>query len=89
MWIARTAPLHGRVSPKLCGGTERIGSFPTEQLVHQGHDAALFAGSDPRTSGELARSRCTQDKKVRGATRDRQSFSGDVEHLMQLAEVGA
>jgi hypothetical protein len=38
MRIAQIAPLHERVPPKFYGGTERVVSFLTEELVRQGHD---------------------------------------------------
>jgi glycosyltransferase involved in cell wall biosynthesis len=53
MRIAQIAPLQERVPPKLYGGTERIVSYLTEELVHQGHDVTLFASGDSKTSAEL------------------------------------
>ena len=53
MRIAQIAPLHERVPPKLYGGTERVVSFLTEELVRQGHDVTLFASGDSRTSAKL------------------------------------
>jgi glycosyltransferase involved in cell wall biosynthesis len=41
MRIAQIAPLHERVPPRLYGGTERVVSFLTEELVRQGHDVTL------------------------------------------------
>ena len=35
------------------GGTERIVSYLTEELVRQGHDVTLFASGDSITSAEL------------------------------------
>ena len=49
--IAQIAPLHERVPPKLYGGTERVVSFLTEELVRQGHDVTLFAAQG--RAGEL------------------------------------
>ena len=46
MRIAQIAPLIESVPPKLYGGTERIVSYLTEELVRQGHDVALFASGD-------------------------------------------
>jgi glycosyltransferase involved in cell wall biosynthesis len=54
MKIAQIAPLHEAVPPKLYGGTERIVSFLTEELVELGHDVTLFASGDSITSAELA-----------------------------------
>src|SRR5215831_11881049 len=53
MRIAQIAPLFERVPPKLYGGTERIVSYLTEELVHQGHDVTLFASGDSKTSAKL------------------------------------
>ncbi|RYF02887.1 MAG: glycosyltransferase family 4 protein, partial [Deltaproteobacteria bacterium] len=41
MRIAQIAPLHEAVPPKLYGGTERVVSFLTEELVAMGHDVTL------------------------------------------------
>ena len=53
MRIAQIAPLIAAVPPRLYGGTERIVSYLTEELVRQGHDVALFASADSRTAAKL------------------------------------
>jgi glycosyltransferase involved in cell wall biosynthesis len=53
MKIALVAPLYERVPPLLYGGTERIVSYLTEELVAQGHDVTLFASGDSVTRAEL------------------------------------
>lgn len=53
MKIAQIAPLAESVPPKLYGGTERIVSYLTEQLVALGHDVTLFASGDSVTAAEL------------------------------------
>jgi glycosyltransferase involved in cell wall biosynthesis len=53
MRIAQIAPLDESVPPKLYGGTERIVSYLTEELVAQGHDVTLFASGDSQTSARL------------------------------------
>ncbi len=53
MRIAQIAPLHEAVPPKLYGGTERVVSFLTEELVAQGHDVTLFASGDSVTTAKL------------------------------------
>ena len=53
MRIAQVAPLHERVPPKLYGGTERIVSYLTEELVRLGHDVTLFASGDSLTRARL------------------------------------
>lgn len=53
MKIAQVAPLYESVPPKLYGGTERVVSYLTEELVRQGHDVTLFASGDSVTSAKL------------------------------------
>jgi glycosyltransferase involved in cell wall biosynthesis len=53
MKIAQVAPLIESVPPQLYGGTERIVSFLTEELVALGHEVTLFASGDSRTSARL------------------------------------
>ncbi len=53
MRIAQVAPLFESVPPKLYGGTERVLSYLTEELVRQGHDVTLFASGDSETSARL------------------------------------
>ncbi len=53
MRIAQVAPLYECVPPKLYGGTERIVSYLTEELVRHGHDVTLFASGDSLTNANL------------------------------------
>src|SRR5206468_9383351 len=53
MKIAQIAPLAESVPPKLYGGTERVVSYLTEELVRLGHDVTLFASGDSETSAKL------------------------------------
>jgi glycosyltransferase involved in cell wall biosynthesis len=53
MRIAQVAPLYESVPPKLYGGTERVVSYLTEELVRQGHDVTLFASGDSLTEARL------------------------------------
>lgn len=53
MKIAQVAPLYEAVPPKLYGGTERIVSFLTEELIKQGHEVTLFASGDSITKATL------------------------------------
>ena len=53
MRIAILAPPYLPVPPKQYGGTERIVSLLTEELVNRGHDVTLFASSDSVTSAKL------------------------------------
>lgn len=51
--IAQVAPLYESVPPKFYGGTERVVSFLTEELVLQGHEVTLFASGDSVTTARL------------------------------------
>ena len=53
MRIAQISPLFEAVPPKLYGGTERVVSFLTEELVAMGHDVTLFASGDSVTAARL------------------------------------
>jgi glycosyltransferase involved in cell wall biosynthesis len=53
MKIAQIAPLVESVPPTLYGGTERVVSWLTEELVRQGHDVTLFASGDSVTQATL------------------------------------
>jgi glycosyltransferase involved in cell wall biosynthesis len=53
MKIAQVAPLYESVPPRLYGGTERVVSYLTEELVRQGHDVTLFASGDSTTAAQL------------------------------------
>jgi glycosyltransferase involved in cell wall biosynthesis len=54
MKIGQVAPLMESVPPRLYGGTERIVSYLTEELVRMGHEVTLFAAGDSITSAQLA-----------------------------------
>lgn len=53
MKIAQIAPLYESVPPKFYGGTERVVSYLTEELVRQGHEVTLFASGDSITAARL------------------------------------
>jgi len=69
MKIAQIAPLIESVPPRLYGGTERIVSYLTEELVRLGHDVTLFASEDSITSAELAPC-CTRALRLDPIVRD-------------------
>lgn len=54
MKIAQVAPLRESVPPQHHGGTERVVSYLTEELVRLGHDVTLFASGDSSTSAALS-----------------------------------
>jgi glycosyltransferase involved in cell wall biosynthesis len=53
MKIAQVAPLYESVPPKFYGGTERVVSYLTDELVQQGHEVILFASGDSVTRAKL------------------------------------
>jgi glycosyltransferase involved in cell wall biosynthesis len=53
MRIAQVAPPFESVPPARYGGTERVVSTLTEELVRRGHDVTLFASGDSRTCARL------------------------------------
>jgi glycosyltransferase involved in cell wall biosynthesis len=53
MKIAQVSPLYESVPPEQYGGTERVVSYLTEELVRMGHEVTLFASGDSITSAEL------------------------------------
>jgi len=59
MKIAQIAPLIESVPPRFYGGSERVVSYLTEELVSQGHDVTLFASGDSITAANLVPC-CTQ-----------------------------
>ena len=81
MRIAQVAPLTEAVPPKLYGGTERVVSWLTEELVALGHDVTLFASGDSQTSAKLE---ATWPKALRldGAVRDPNAL-----HVVMLENV--
>src|SRR5260370_38617928 len=52
MRIAQVSPLYESCPPRLYGGTERVVSYLTEELVRQGHEVTLFASGDTRTAAK-------------------------------------
>jgi glycosyltransferase involved in cell wall biosynthesis len=63
--IAQVAPLYERIPPKLYGGTERVVSYITEELVRRGHQVTLFASGDSQTGAKLAPG-CPQSLRLAG-----------------------
>lgn len=81
MRIAQVAPLYERVPPLYYGGTERIVSYLTEELIKQGHDVTLFASGDSITKGRLI-SPCERSLRLDPACVDRLAY-----HVLQLEQV--
>src|ERR1700719_2867843 len=53
MKVAQIAPLMESVPPRLYGGTDRIVSYLTDELVRLGHEVTLFASADSITAANL------------------------------------
>jgi glycosyltransferase involved in cell wall biosynthesis len=79
--IAQVAPLTESVPPRLYGGTERVVSFLTEELVRMGHEVTLFASGDSQTSARLA-APCPEALRLKGACLDPLA-----PHLLMLEQV--
>jgi len=83
MRIAQVAPLSESVPPKLYGGTERVVSFLTDQLVDLGHEVTLFASADSSTAATLA-PMWPEALRLQGTCRDHLA-----PHLLMLEKVVA
>ena len=81
MKIAQVSPLYESVPPKLYGGTERVVSYLTEELVAQGHDVTLFASGDSVTDAHLVAS-CPRALRL-----DQQIVDPIPHHIVQLEKV--
>ncbi|HVV93311.1 MAG TPA: glycosyltransferase family 4 protein [Hyphomicrobiales bacterium] len=81
MRIAQVAPLTEAVPPKLYGGTERVISWLTEELVALGHHVTLFASGDSRTSATLV-PMWPKALRLDGSVRDPMAL-----HMAMLEEV--
>lgn len=53
--IAVLSPIVERVPPPGYGGTEKIVSLVTDELVRRGHDVTLYASGDSKTKAKLVR----------------------------------
>jgi glycosyltransferase involved in cell wall biosynthesis len=69
MKIAQIAPLMESIPPRLYGGSERIASYLTEELVAQGHDVTLFASANSMTRARLVPC-CAQSLRLNPNVRD-------------------
>ena len=75
------APLYEPVPPRLYGGTERVVSTLTEELVAQGHDVTLFASGDSVTDARLV------PVTPRALRLDRSCRDPLAHHVLQLEHV--
>jgi glycosyltransferase involved in cell wall biosynthesis len=81
MHIAQIAPLTEAIPPKLYGGTERVVSWLTEELIALGHDVTLFASGDSTTSAKLE-AMWPRALRLDGSVRDPNAL-----HMMMLERV--
>ena len=81
MRIAQVAPLYESVPPKYYGGTERIASYLTEELVRQGHDVTLFASGDSVTKARFV-SGCRRSLRL-----DKHCVDQMAHHVVMLEQV--
>lgn len=79
--IAQIAPLYESVPPRLYGGTERVVSYITEELVQRGHEVTLFAAGNSDTRANLVPG-CEQALRLEGKPE-----LGSSLQLAMLAEV--
>src|SRR5690348_8083160 len=79
--IAQVAPLYESVPPTLYGGTERVVSYLTEELVRQGHAVTLFASGDSVTEAELI-APCRHSLRL-----DKACVDSLAPHLLMLEQV--
>ncbi len=81
MHIAQVAPLTEAIPPKLYGGTERVVSWLTEELIGLGHEVTLFASGDSVTSARLEAA-WPRALRLDGAVRDPNAL-----HMLMLERV--
>lgn len=81
MRIAQVAPLYESVPPKYYGGTERVVSYLTEELVRQGHEVTLFASGDSVTQARLI-APCSRALRLDKACIDRMAH-----HIVMLEQI--
>jgi glycosyltransferase involved in cell wall biosynthesis len=81
MKIAQVAPLYESVPPKLYGGTERVVSYLTEELVRQGHQVTLFASGDSVTQARLEEA-CSRSLRL-----DQECVDQLAHHIVLLEQV--
>jgi glycosyltransferase involved in cell wall biosynthesis len=81
MKIAQVSPLYESVPPRTYGGTERVVSYLTEELVAQGHEVTLFASGDSVTAAQLIAPR------KRALRLDNDVFDPLAHHYVMLEEV--
>lgn len=85
MRIAQVAPLIESVPPEAYGGTERVVSYLTEELVRRGHEVTLFASGDSSTRARLV---STCPRALRSDANCRDPFARQIvllEHVYRMS----
>lgn len=80
MKIAQIAPIVERIPPRKYGGTERVISALTEELVRRGHDVTLFASGDSITGATLS-SICPRSLREAGIIGEREKNGWTLRHI--------
>ena len=86
MRIAQVAPLFESVPPKHYGGSERVVSWLTEELVALGHEVTLFATGDSRTSARLVPVRPFAERFARNFEKNNAPYARMIELVRRRAE---
>jgi glycosyltransferase involved in cell wall biosynthesis len=81
MKIAQVSPLYESVPPRGYGGTERVVSYLTEELVREGHDVTLFASGDSVTQAKLV-APCERPLRLDSKCGDQMAL-----HILMLEQV--
>jgi len=81
MHIAQVAPLTEAIPPRLYGGTERVVSWLTEELIALGHEVTFYASGDSVTSARLE-AVWPRALRLDGSVRDPQAL-----HMLMLERV--
>ena len=81
MRIAQVSPLYESCPPRLYGGTERVVSYLTEELVQQGHEVTLFASGNLGTAATL-RAPCEEALRLNRNCKDTLPY-----HLVMMNHV--
>jgi glycosyltransferase involved in cell wall biosynthesis len=83
--VAQVAPLYESVPPQMYGGTERVVSYLTEELVAAGHEVTLFASGDSVTNARLV-PMCDRALRLDRCIDPLAHHIRAVEHVYRLAE---
>ena len=83
--IAQVAPLSESVPPKLYGGTERVVSVLTDELICQGHNVTLFASGDSQTKATLVPV-CKKAQRLAGCVDPLSAHMLMIEQIAQRAK---